>query len=149
MTSPTNFESTPRGNFTCTSKSFRLGYELYFSKSAFTWSCIELPLSYRFSLWKLGKKAATFADQCSSVEIIAQHISEALFDESIGTGLLLYFYEDDIVIPYQTYDQYFAGYDQLLLPLSARHLSALHTFPSSVEDFLREHFRDLDLPPTN
>jgi hypothetical protein len=99
------------------------------------------PLSYHFPLRNLGKEAATLQIICSPVATIAKKIPEAPpADTSNGTLLLFHFYQDDIIIPFITYDQYFACFERLRLPLSARHLSALHTFPSSVEDFVRAHF---------
>jgi hypothetical protein len=79
---------------------------------------------------------------------IPRRTSEPPFTKSsVGTALLLHFYEDDIVVPYHTYDEYFAGFDQHRTPLTSRHLAALHTYPSTVEDFLREHFPGPDLLP--
>jgi hypothetical protein len=90
----------------------------------------------------LAADLATLADHCSLPYTISQETSDA---PSLGNGtlLLLHFYEDDIVIPYNTRDQFFSHIEQLRIPLSSRHLAALHVFPSTVEDFLRSHFAPL------
>jgi hypothetical protein len=103
---------------------------------------LRCPSLTDFPRGNLVADSATLADHCNLSNTIAQEASDA---PSLGNGtlLLLHFYEDDIVIPYATYDQFFSRFERLRLPLSTRHLAALHTFPSSAEDFVRSYFAPL------
>ena len=57
-----------------------------------------------------------------------------------GTPILLVFYEDDIALNYHSFDRFFAAFSNLRIPLSARHLSDLRSFPLSLDHFLIYHF---------
>jgi hypothetical protein len=93
-----------------------------------------------FSFKEIWQESGDLADRYSPAKIISQQTPAASpVDTHNGTLLMFHFYEDDIIIPIITHDQYFACFESIRLPLSARHLSALHTFPSSIEDFVRLH----------
>ena len=101
-----------------------------------------------------GTEIADLADRTFHCEsTIAQHNTQQLWNQSsfdgssIGTALLLHFFEDDFAFPYHTYDRHFSGFDHHRFPLTRQHLAALYTYPFTIEDFLKEHFPGPDLLP--
>ncbi len=117
------------------------------------------PPSYRFPLWNRGGIAATLRIDIFVHSIIAHRIPADLissfssapsFTADIhnippegplsGTPIVLVFYEDDIALHYHSFDRFFSAFSSLRLPLSARHLSDLRSFPLSLDAFLVYHF---------
>ncbi len=143
MTPQIHLRHRTRGDPTCTSKASPASdTSSTFQSGTLSGPALRCCFSTIFPCGNSAGIRATFADPSLFKPTIPSEPSpETPSDDlPVATPILLHFYEDDIVIPYHTYDRYLAAFQYLRIPLSARHLAALHTFPSSVEDFLRQHF---------